>query len=382
MQERLQTIGDVFQSQLDVIGSQCFATVAFKQPPVLVPATQPRGHVIRAAMKILSDGHSRDAQAILDAALARGLLTKNTSEKYVYIALTEFIARSIGHNRKPPIVQNPDRSFRMNEPLDDWPDVMLPAIQGDDEAAPALIARLRNTVSGDDPAAWEAAVCDAFAHVGFRAQHIGGHKAPDGIIDAQLGPIGYRAMVECKTGAGVVTQPDAVEASKWAGQYNAQYCTLIGPGFSEEVELHDELLTHKVSAWTIDDLVTVLQERLNPQELRTCFALGFAEDAITDVLWERRHGRRKRVTYVANVLLQDGWNMQVAAATQADPANAAHLTIDAAMMLVQQRLTAANATRACTRDEIEAAVVYLSNVLTARAMRLDDGSVVILTPPT
>ncbi len=369
--ERVRTNGDLFAKQRIAIGSQRFADIAPKTPQTLLPATQPRGHIIRAAIEILADGHSRDALAILTDAIAHGLLTKDTSEKYVYTALTEYIARSKGHDRKPPIVQNPDRTFRINEPLDDWPDVALPAASAPDEAMAALIARLQTTVSGSDPAAWEAAVCDAFAHVGFRATHLGGNKAPDGVIDAQLGALGYRAMLECKSGSGVVTQPDAAEAAKWAAQYNAQYRTLIGPAFSEEVELHDELLAHHVSAWTVDDLVTALRERLDPLELRTCFTPGFAADTMLDALWERQHGERKRIAYAADVIRTEGWKSQVAAATQADPADAAHITLDAAMLLVQQYLTAANATRACTHDEIEAAFTHLTDPLVGAAVWLD-----------
>jgi len=370
--QRLESRGDLFAAQTDAIPPQAFAGIAQAEPQTMVPSTQPRGHVIRAAIEVLADGHSRDAQKILHAAIGRGLLTQATSEKYVYVALTEFIARSRGHDRKPPIVQNPDRTFRINEPLDDWPDIALPQSRAPDEATTSLIARLQKTVSGTDPSGWEVAVCDAFAHLGFRTTHLGGHMAPDGTIDAQLGPLGYRAMLECKSGRGVVTQPDAVEASKFATEYNAQFCTLIGPGFSEEVELHSELLTHRVSAWTIDDLVTALQERLNPLELRSCFAPGFAEDPMLDVLWDRTHGERKRVAYAAQVITEEGYAAQAAAAAQADPPNAAHLTLDAAMLLVQQNLTNAGATRACTRDEIGAAFTHLADPIGGNAVWLDE----------
>ncbi len=151
----------------------------------------------------------------------------------------------------------------------------------------ALVARLRATVSGGDPAAWEAAVCDAFAHLGFRSTHLGGHKAPDGYADACAGPLGYRVMLECKTGPDVVPRPEVAEAAKWREDYHAQFNALVGPGFAEETELHDELLTRHVSAWTVDDLVTALDQRLDPLELRACFAPGYAGDAMLDVLAER-----------------------------------------------------------------------------------------------
>jgi hypothetical protein len=72
-----------------------------------------------------------------------------------------------------------------------------------------------------------------------------------------------------------------------------------------------------------------------------------------DILWERTHGERKRVLFVAEKIPSQGWAAQVAAAAQADPGNAPHLTIDAAMLLVQTQLTRANATRACTRADVQ-----------------------------
>ena len=44
-------------------------------------------------------------------------------------------------------------------------------------------------------------------HMGFPTNHVGGNKAPGGYGDASLGPVGYRVMLECKTGKGNVTQP-------------------------------------------------------------------------------------------------------------------------------------------------------------------------------
>ena len=68
--------------------------------------------------------------------------------------------------------------------------------------------------SGDHPTAFEAAVCVLFETLRFVTTHIGGNAAPDGYLDAPLGPLAYRAMVECKTGSanGFVTQPNIAES--------------------------------------------------------------------------------------------------------------------------------------------------------------------------
>jgi len=74
---------------------------------------------------------------------------------------------------------------------------------------------------------------------------------------------------------------------------------------------------------------------------------------------------------VADIIAREGWATQVAAAAQADPANAPHLTIDAAMLLVQTQLTRAGATRACTRAEVQQAFEYLTNPILAKAVWMD-----------
>ena len=84
------------------------------------------------------------------------------------------------------------------------------------------------TGNGDDPTAYEVAVCDAFAALGFLSTHVGGKGAPDGYADAPLGTLGYRVMLECKSGTAAKVSPDVFEASKFKDGYNAQYCALVG----------------------------------------------------------------------------------------------------------------------------------------------------------
>jgi hypothetical protein len=228
---RLETHGDLFASQLTRIKNQ---RSPLSEPLPMATTPKPRGRVITAAIAILEDGKTRDADEILKEALAQALVPPNTTRKYVYTNLIEYIARQIGHGRKPQIVQDAQRRFRINEPPDDWPDLITPQTQPDDAAADALCERLETTAVGEVPEAFEAAVCDAFAHLGFLAQHLGQYERPDGIADAILGPLGYRLTIECKTAKSVVTQPDAVEASKFREPYDAQYSVLVGPPFSDE----------------------------------------------------------------------------------------------------------------------------------------------------
>ena len=92
---------------------------------------------------------------------------------------------------------------------------------------------------------------------------------------------------------------------------------------------------------------------------RAAFCPGFAADALTDLLWERAHGRAKRVRLIADAILRTGWTTQ--AAYRGAPSEAPPITEDAAMVLVDQDLAAQGSTATCTRDDVRAALDYLAN---------------------
>lgn len=382
--KRLETHGDVFGQQLAIIKEQRFDRIARfgASGAQLIPESttpQPRGRVITAAIQILEDGKPRDADALLQEALAQKLVPANTTRKYVYTNLIEYIARQIGHGRKPQIVQDAQRRFRINEPPDDWPDLVSLPQAPNDEAADALCERLETTSTGDDPAAFEAAVCDAFAHLGFLTQHLGQYEQPDGIADAILGPLGYRLTLECKTAKTIVTDPDCVEASKFRQPYGAQLSALVGPAFSDETELSSELQTHGVTALAVPELQTLLHLKATALEIKAIMKPGYAADTIADLLWERRHGRYKRVATVAALVAQEGWNSQRIAAQQGGPQNAPRITADAAMLLVDQALQNAGSTQACTKDDVEEAFAWLSSPRVGSAV-MDADAIVIVAP--
>ena len=368
--------GDTLFNERHRIGEQHFYSVTLRWPPEAALEGRTTGP-IAAAMHILADGVARSADQILDEAVKERLLAASYKPKYVYTALIEYISRAIGGGRKPYIVQDENRNFRINEPPDDWPNLNPPPPRPPDPQAQALVDRLTATATGSDPAAFEVAVCDAFAHMGFLTNHVGGNKAPDGYGDAILGPLGYRVMFECKTGKGNVTQPDAFEAAKYKDAFHAQYCTLIGPAFPDEIELTQELKTHGVSAWTLDDLTTALLAGANAFELRPCFEPGYAADGLMDLLWNRDHGLGKRVRVVAALIQQAGWDLQLTAARTGTPADAPLLTVDTAMALIDQALARLGSTQGCTREEVTLALEYLASPAIASARRVDSAFAVI-----
>ena len=379
--ERLKKQGDVFAQQLAPIAGQTLPPARVLSMAVSKGHTpEPRGRIITAAIDILDDGKARTADELCAEAIKRGLVPNTTKRKYVYSALIEYIARAMGRNRKPPIVQDAQRRFRINEPPDDWPDLVPLAQPAIDAATQALCDRLDATATGDDPAAFEIAVCDAFAHLGFLTQHLGGHGQADGVADAILGSLGYRVVIECKTAKTIVNEPDCAEVAKEMASLAGAYGVLVGPAFSDETELLSELQTHKVTALTVADLQTLLQLCANALEVQAILVPGYAGDVLTDFLWNRQHGPRKRVAAVAAILQQEAWKAQTTAATQGGPLNAPRLTIDSAMLLVDEALRNDGAAHACTREEVQAAFAWLTNPIVGRATTMTEDAIVVFGP--
>jgi len=329
-----------------------------------------RGHVITAAVAVLADGLPRSSDEICREALARKLVPAGTSKRYVYTALIEYIARTKGHERKPLIVQDPDRRFRANHPADPWPAPVDAMSAGAPTAASlAVLERVRAAAVGDDPAAFESAVCALFGTLGFVAAHVGGNDAPDGYLDAPLGPLAYRVMLECKTGSanGFVTQPNVAEAAKYREKYGAAHCLLVGPAFGAQTTFASELRAHGVSAWTVDDLGAVVHAGFDPVSLRPLFAPGLAADVVDDAVWSAAHGEAKRVGAVCDAIEAIAARQQ-RVALGAAAADAPLMDVDAAMMLVDEHFAASGSTARCSRADVVAAFTWLTHPRVRRAV--------------
>lgn len=341
-EELMEKGGDLFSKQNDgfwnqrfreceeALGPQFAAGVSISR--VVMPAQRSHGPIVNASIAVLQDGRSHSAEDIFKLAVQCGLLEANTSTKYVYTSLIEYIARANGTGRKPAIVQNADRTFRINEPPDDLPAVVEKPAPPCAPAISALIERLDAAAGQSDE--FEQAVCDAFDALGFAATHAGGQKAPDGYADALLGPLSYRTMIECKSGDEGINDPNVFEAAKFRDAYGAEFCALVARAFSNETELVRELQNHSVSAWTIEDVQTLLR-------IRT--------------------GSTTQGAY------------------RGAPAEAPRITEDVAMVLVNQDLAAQGSSATCSRDDVRAAIDYLASPLVGLVQRDPaDGSIVVL----
>jgi hypothetical protein len=362
------------------------------------PIMAPPSPLLDAAMAILADGKPRSAEEILAEGQRRGLFDADQTRKHVYTALSQYVQRTLGRGGKPEIIEDAERRFRLNRPVDDWPDIdttglpplAIPAALP--TSAAAVVAALQRAAAGSDPLAFELAVRDLIAVLGFAARHIGGNGAPDNIADALLGPLAYRVTVECKLGRDdSISQSDAVaETAKFREPYRADCCMLVAPSFDAEVTFVSELHTHGVSAWTVDDLVRAATLRLDCSQLRPLFAPGYAADALGDLAWARVHGPAKRLRVVASLLLEIALAQQKIAQRLSDPSlvvslsnrdSVPLLTRDVALSLIDDRLAGAGSTRGVTRDEIDAAFIWLASPYVARAIWTDDTHIAIVVRP-
>ncbi len=388
--EYQRLFGDVFGRELQRIRRQSFGDrktgPATNLRTLALAASEPssHGYIIAAALQVLADGAPHDADDILAQALARNLLPATTTRKYVYTALHEYVERALGAGKIPELVQVAGGTqFRLNEPADLWPAIALPPLPRwlAPEAAEALGARLRATSIGGDPAAFEIAACDAFAALGFIATHVGGNGAPDGILAAPLGVDGYRAVLECKSAAagGVVANPRPEEPAKFRTGANARFALLLGPAFGNDASLDSELALHDVSLWTVEDVATSLSASIGPDELRAALVAGRSSSALRTLLWERDHGRRKRVEVIARLVTELGWDVQRTLARGVAQSDTPALTAESLFMLVDEELVRQNVSGGAALDEAREALLLLE---TRGVLRSSTGGYVVREPPS
>ena len=344
----------------------------------------PGTSLINAAQRVLSDGHERDAGQILAEAVKAGWLPPATRKITLYTSLSQYVQRSIAHRRRPLIVQNEaTHAFRINHPVDDWPAIDVPRRRAwlTPAQIDALETRLHATSIAAAPEPFEKAVCDAFEAMGFVARHVGGIGMPDGLLDAPLGPLAYRAIVECKTAHAdtTVNAPQLEEPARFREPYHAQYALLVGPAFGVDGVFESEMTNHAVSVWSVNDVVNALRLGVDPLECRELFAAGIVEDRLTDLAWSREHGREKRLAVIASLLHETAWNAQKALVGRVEAADAPALTVDAALMLVDTALQQANATGGASRAEVETAIADL--IRSGAATRLPDRDGIVLSRP-
>jgi hypothetical protein len=110
------------------------------------------------------------------------------------------------------------------------------------------------------------------------------------------------------------------------------------------------------------------------------FAPGYAEDHLPALVWERTHGRAKRVAVTAQLIREVVWRRQVAVLGHRDDAPV--ISEDAAMLLVDEELEKRGSTAVSTRDDVRAAFGHLTSPLVRTARWLDpSGAAIVVIHP-
>jgi hypothetical protein len=131
---------------------------------------------------------------------------------------------------------------------------------------------------------------------------------------------------------------------------------IVGPSFSDSVSLVNELSTHRVSAWTVDDLLTAIGNDVDAYECRELFAPGFVHDALGDLVWSRAHGNEKRIAIMCDMLRRLGYDEQRGLVGRMPADDMPVLTLDAATILVATALQQAGTAAAPSRAELQQAM--------------------------
>jgi hypothetical protein len=336
--------------------------------------------IAAAALAILQDGKPRDTATLLRDGIASGALPPSTTRDSLYVTLTDYITRVVARDQRPEIVEDPiTKAFRVNHPVDDWPPVVLPPRPRNvsAETLTTISALLQSTSTGDDPAAFERAVCDAFTLLGFITTHIGGNGKPDGTLDAPLGPLGYRAILECKTAqSGVAKTVAPSEPAKFREPYGATAAVIVAPDIKREATFLAELQTHDVALWTIDDVVEALRNDVDPYECRELFKAGPVHDRLHDLIWNRTHGPEKRAHVIRTLLQRDGFAAQRDLVARLPWNEMPAITLDIAMVVVEGALRIAGVSGGASREEIRAAMDDLVHSFDAVAVPEHNGIVI------
>jgi bifunctional non-homologous end joining protein LigD len=390
---------DVFSEQLAHIPTQNFA--AQQRPPIALLAADPahaHQHVVDALKQLLADGQAHAADDLCAAGIAAHLLPPGTKPEYVVNAVRGLIGRQTLRGERPDFVELVDGRFRLNVPLDPFPAEPEPAVHNPD--VDELCERLRATANrkippsdddkGNTGAPFERAVADAFTHLGFIAIRDGRHAAPDVVATAPLGASAYTIAAECKSFESTdphVQWVAASEAARFRDQVGAEYAILIGPNMPGDKPLDEELLTHNVALWTVEDLIALLQaDATHPIAWPTYIPLltpGRSTQRITDTIFTHHHGPRQRAHIALTLMQEEALTYQrslTTADTQVQRTDAA-LTIESLTLLVNQRLERNGDLARMGTNDIRAAVAIATSAL-VEAAHQEAESITLIRRPT
>lgn len=176
------------------------------------------------------------------------------------------------------------------------------------ESGPAasLIERLKATAhASNDPSAFEDAVRDAFAFLGFAAERLGGSGQTDVLIDAHLGDDSYRVVIDAKTTAKEAVgdgQIDWTTIDDHKTKHRADHAAIVGPAFRQGRVTERATDGRSVALIDIERLSDVLrQHAAAPLDLAAYRNLFRTDEGAEDVI-EIGESLRRQLILAAEIL--------------------------------------------------------------------------------
>jgi hypothetical protein len=123
----------------------------------------------------------------------------------------------------------------------------------------------------------------------------------------------------------------------------------------------------------------VLEAQIGPDEMRPLLEAGRVEPPLRALLWERDHGRRKRVAVIADQMARALWQTQVTLATTVPFEQMPIIGEDTLFILVYQALAAEGLNDGARLDGAHAAIALL---LDTGALRREEVGFIACRPQT
>ncbi|WP_181871133.1 restriction endonuclease [Sphaerisporangium album] len=223
----------------------------------------------------------------------------------------------------------------------------------------AVIAQLRQYGNvGTDSRDFEEAVAQAFAFLGFQAEHLGGSGRTDVLGIAQLATKDrYRIIVDAKSsGSGQVAESDvkfdALRDHK--RKHKADHVVVVGPDFAPR--LKNWAAENEVILLRIEDLATLLdQHSRNPMpltELRDAFS---RIDTFSDDLAERYQALERRSLLMRRII-----DLAFQEAVDEDPVDDGYISVENIIYALRKEFTPRP-----SRQEVDELIAFLSSPVVA-----------------
>ncbi len=163
---------------------------------------------------------------------SRAICFRTAQAAKLYVALTQTRAQAKGVGPRAADRPGPGPPVPSEPSADKWPELPNGSRRARAPRRRRFRNRLRELAHGDDPDAFERAICETFDALGFVSRHIGGQGAPDGVLERRRpARVSRDARVQDRI------RQERAEPRRRRGREVARdggdHSIIVGPSFSE-----------------------------------------------------------------------------------------------------------------------------------------------------